>query len=142
MINIAILGFGVVGGGITEVIEQNKKALKAYVGDDIYVKKILDLRDFPDSPYGDRVVHDVEEIVSDPEITVVCETMGGVNPAFDFSVKMLSAGKHMVTANKELVAKKGLELTALAEKKGVHYFFEPAVGGGIPEICQIKVLPQ
>lgn len=138
MINIAILGFGVVGGGITEVIEQNKKALKAYVGDDIYVKKILDLRDFPDSPYGDRVVHDVEEIVSDPEITVVCETMGGVNPAFDFSVKMLSAGKHMVTANKELVAKKGLELTALAEKKGVHYFFEPAVGGGIPEIRSMR----
>ena len=134
MTNIAILGFGVVGGGITEVIEQNKKALKAYVGDDIYVKKILDLRDFPDSPYGDRVVHDVNEIVNDPEITVVCETMGGVNPAFDFSVAMLKAGKHMVTANKELVAKKGLELTSLAEENGVYYFFEPSVGGGIPEI--------
>ncbi|MBQ3526963.1 MAG: homoserine dehydrogenase [Clostridia bacterium] len=138
MINIAILGFGVVGGGITEVIEQNKKALKAYVGDDIYVKKILDLREFPDSPYGDRVVHDVNEIVGDPDIALVCETMGGVNPAFDFSCAMLKAGKHMVTANKELVAKKGLELTSLAKENGVHYFFEPSVGGGIPEIRSMR----
>ncbi len=134
MINIAILGFGVVGGGITEVIDQNKASLRAFVGDDIYVKKILDLRDFPDSPYGDRVVHDVNEIVNDPEISVVCETMGGVNPAFDFSVAMLKNGKHMVTANKELVAKRGVELTALAKEMGVHYLFEPSVGGGIPEI--------
>jgi len=138
MINIAILGFGVVGGGITEVIEQNKKALKAYVGDDIYVKKILDLREFPDSPYGDRVVHDVNEIVGDPDIALVCETMGGVNPAFDFSCAMLKAGKHMVTANKELVAKKGLELTSLAKENGVHYLFEPSVGGGIPEIRSMR----
>lgn len=134
MINIAILGFGVVGGGITEVIAQNKDALRAYVGEDIYVKKILDLRDFPDSPYADRVVHDIAEIVNDEEISVVCETMGGVNPAFDFSVALMNAGKSMVTANKELVAKKGLQLTACARENGVHYFFEPSVGGGIPEI--------
>lgn len=134
MINIAILGFGVVGGGITEVIEQNKDKLRAFVGDDIYVKKILDLRDFPDSPYGDRVVHDVNEIVNDDEIVLVCETMGGVNPAFDFSMSLMKKGKSMVTANKELVAKKGLELTACARENGVQYFFEPSVGGGIPEI--------
>ncbi len=134
MINIAILGFGVVGGGITEVIDKNREKLKAYTGEDIYVKKILDLRDFPDSPYADRVVHDVNEIVNDSTISIVCETMGGVNPAFDFSMAMMKAGKSMVTANKELVAKRGLELTACAKENGVFYLFEPSVGGGIPEI--------
>lgn len=138
MINIAILGFGVVGGGITEVIEQNKQKLSAFVGDEIYVKKILDLRDFPDSPYNDRVVHDINEIVEDDEISVVCETMGGVNPAFDFSMALLKKKKSMVTANKELVAKRGVELTACAKENGVYYFFEPSVGGGIPEIRSMR----
>lgn len=134
MINIAILGFGVVGGGITEVVDRNREKLSAFVGDEIYVKKILDLRDFPDSPYADRVVHDINEIINDDEITIVCETMGGVNPAFDFSMALMNKGKSMVTANKELVAKKGLELTECARENGVYYFFEPSVGGGIPEI--------
>ncbi len=138
MINIAILGFGVVGGGITEVIEQNKQKLSAFVGDEIYVKKILDLRDFPDSPYRDRVVHDINEIIEDDEISVVCETMGGVNPAFDFSMALLKKKKSMVTANKELVAKRGVELTACAKENGVYYFFEPSVGGGIPEIRSMR----
>ncbi len=138
MINIAILGFGVVGGGITEVINQNKEALKAYVGDDIYVKKILDLRDFPDSPYNDRVVHDVNEIINDDEISVVCETMGGVNPAFDFSMAILKSKKSMVSANKELVAKRGIALCETAKENGVFYLFEPAVGGGIPEIRSMR----
>ena len=134
MTNIAILGFGVVGGGITEVVDQNKEKLLAYTGEEIYVKKILDLREFPDSPYGDRVVHDIAEIVNDDEISIVCETMGGVNPAFDFSIACMKSGKSMVTANKELVAKKGLELMACARENGVQYLFEPSVGGGIPEI--------
>jgi len=134
MVNIAILGFGVVGGGITEVIDQNREKLRAFTGDDINVKKILDLRDFPDSPYGDRVVHDINEIIEDDEISVVCETMGGVNPAFDFSMALLKKGKSMVTANKELVAKKGIELCTCAKENGVYYLFEPSVGGGIPEI--------
>ena len=138
MINIAILGFGVVGGGITEVIACNSEKLRDFVGDDIYVKKILDLRDFPDSPYGDRVVHDIAEIVNDPEIALVCETMGGVNPAFDFSIAAMKAGKSMVTANKELVAKKGIELLSCAKECGVQYFFEPSVGGGIPEIRSMR----
>ncbi len=138
MINIAILGFGVVGGGITEVIEQNKQKLSAFVGDEIYVKKILDLRDFPDSPYNDRVVHDINEIIEDDEISLVCETMGGVNPAFDFSMSLLKKKKSMVTANKELVAKRGVELTACAKENGVYYFFEPSVGGGIPEIRSMR----
>ncbi len=134
MKNIAILGFGVVGGGITEVIDQNREKLISFVGDDIDVKKILDLREFPDSPYGDRVVHDIMDIVNDPEIEIVCETMGGVTPAFDFSVAVMKSGKSMVTANKELVAKRGLELMECARENGVQYFFEPSVGGGIPEI--------
>ncbi|MBQ4066000.1 MAG: homoserine dehydrogenase, partial [Clostridia bacterium] len=134
MINIAILGFGVVGGGITEVIDRNRDKLASFVGDDINVKKILDLRDFPDSPYADRVVHDINEILCDDEISVVCETMGGVNPAFDFSVSLMRRGKSMVTANKELVAKRGVELMECAKENGVFYLFEPSVGGGIPEI--------
>ncbi|MDD6095672.1 MAG: homoserine dehydrogenase [Clostridia bacterium] len=131
---IAIIGFGVVGGGITEVIEQNKAAVKRLVGDEIYVKYILDLREFPDSPYGDRVVHDVNIIADDPEISVVCETMGGVNPAFDFSMLMLKNKKSVVTSNKELVAKRGVELLSAARQAGVQYLFEASVGGGIPEI--------
>ena len=138
MINIAIIGFGVVGGGITEVVEQNKEKLKAFVGDEIYVKKILDIRDFPDSPYADRVVHNISDIVEDDSIKVVCETMGGVNPAFDFSVAIMNSKKSMVTANKELVAKKGCELLACAKENGVQYFFEPSVGGGIPEIRSMR----
>ncbi len=138
MINIAILGFGVVGGGITEVIRENAESLKSYVGDEIYVKKILDLRDFPDSPYGDRVVHDINEIIRDDTISVVCETMGGVNPAFDFSVAVMKSGKSMVTANKELVAKRGIELCEIARDCGVLYLFEPSVGGGIPEIRSMR----
>lgn len=134
MINIAILGFGVVGGGITEVVEQNREALRAYCGDEIFVKYILDLRDFPDSPYGDRVVHDINIIASDPEVTVVCEAMGGVNPAYDFSVLLMKNGKSMVTSNKELVSKRGVELCETAAERGVSYMFEASVGGGIPEI--------
>ena len=134
MTNIAILGFGVVGGGITEVIEQNGKALEKYTGDGMYVKYILDLRDFPDSPYSDRVVHDINIIAKDPEVSIVCEAMGGVNPAYDFSVMLMEHGKSVVTSNKELVAKRGVELCETAEKNGVSYMFEASVGGGIPEI--------
>ena len=104
MTNIAIIGFGVVGGGITEVIRLNKDAIKRATGDEINVKYILDLRDFPDSPYADRVVHDYSVIVNDPEVKIVCETMGGVNPAFDYSMQALRSGKSVVTSNKEVVA--------------------------------------
>ncbi len=134
MKNIAILGFGVVGGGITRVIEQNCSAIRRACGDDIFVKYILDLREFPDSPYGDRVVHDISIIADDPEVSVVCETMGGVEPAFTFSMQMIKAGKSVITSNKELVAKRGAELLSAARDAGVHYLFEASVGGGIPEI--------
>lgn len=134
MKNIAILGFGVVGGGITEVIEKNKEALRKFVGDEVHVKYILDLREFPDSPYGDRIVHDIGVIAEDSDVSVVCEAMGGVNPAFDYSVKLMKSGKSMVTSNKELVARRGVELMDYAKANGVQYMFEASVGGGIPEI--------
>lgn len=134
MKNIAILGFGVVGGGITEVIEQNKDAIRRMAGDGVFVKYILDLRDFPDSPYADRVVHDINIIADDPDVSVVCETMGGVEPAFSFSRTLLEKGKSVVTSNKELVAKRGVELLKIARENSVSYLFEASVGGGIPEI--------
>ena len=138
MTNIAIIGFGVVGGGITEVIRANSAAIKRACGDEIYVKYILDLRDFPDSPYADRVIHDFSIIQNDPEVSIVCETMGGVNPAFDYSMKALKAGKSVVTSNKELVANRGVELMAEAKKNGVSYLFEASAGGGIPEIRSMR----
>ncbi len=138
MTHIAIIGFGVVGGGITEVIRLNKKAILRATGDEINVKYILDLRDFPDSPYADRVVHDFSLILNDPEVKVVCETMGGVNPAFDYSMQTLRAGKSVVTSNKELVANRGIELMAEAKKNGVSYMFEASAGGGIPEIRSMR----
>ncbi len=103
MIEIAILGFGTVGSGVAEVIDKNQKQILRDVPEGIHVKYILDLRDFPDSPYGDRVVHDISVIVNDPEVKIVCETMGGKNPAFAFSKSCLEAGKSVVTSNKELV---------------------------------------
>ena len=138
MTHIAIIGFGVVGGGITEVIRLNKKAIARMTGEEINVKYILDLRDFPDSPYADRVIHDFNIILNDPEVKVVCETMGGVNPAFDYSMAALRSGKSVVTSNKELVANKGVELMAEAKKNGVSYMFEASAGGGIPEIRALR----
>ena len=138
MTHIAIIGFGVGGGGITEVIRLNKKAILRATGDEINVKYILDLRDFPDSPYADRVVHDFSVILNDPEVKIVCETMGGVNPAFDYSMQALRAGKSVVTSNKELVANRGVELMAEAKKNGVCYMFEASAGGGIPEIRSLR----
>lgn len=93
MISIAILGFGVVGGGVAAVLEQNKEKIKRMCGDEVQVKYILDLRDFPDSPYGDLVVHEITPILEDPEVSIVAETMGGSHPAFEFSMAAMKAGK-------------------------------------------------
>jgi len=134
MIQIAILGFGVVGGGITEVLEQNRAALQRMVHDEIHVKYILDRLEFPDSPYGDRVVHDMSVIANDPEVSIVCETMGGAGAAFDFTMQAIRGGKSVVTSNKELVAKRGVEILAAAKEMGVSYLCEASVGGGIPQI--------
>ncbi len=134
MKHIGIIGYGVVGGGITAVIDENRKSIEKMVGDSVNVKYILDLREFPDSPYGDRVVHDIQPLVEDKEISVVCETMGGSHPAYEYSMALLRSGKSVVTSNKEVVAAFGDELLRCAKENGVSYMFEASVGGGIPVI--------
>ena len=134
MISIALLGFGCVGSGTAEVLTENKKLIEARLGCEYKIKYILDLRDFPDSPFGDLVVHDFNTILNDPEVSVVAEMMGGSHPAYDFTKACLEAGKSVVTSNKEVVATFGVELCELAAAHGVRYMFEASVGGGIPVI--------
>lgn len=134
MISIALLGFGCVGSGTAEVLTENKKLIEARLGCEYKIKYILDLRDFPDSPFGDLVVHDFNIILNDPEVSVVAEMMGGSHPAYDFTKACLEAGKSVVTSNKEVVATFGVELCELAAAHGVRYMFEASVGGGIPVI--------
>ncbi|MBE6595233.1 MAG: homoserine dehydrogenase [Ruminococcaceae bacterium] len=132
MINVAILGFGVVGSGAAEVLSANAAVIEKNLGVAVSVKRILDLREFPDSPFGHLVTHDFQEILNDQDISVVAEMMGGSHPAYDFTKACLEAGKHVVTSNKEVVARFGAELLELAAKNGVRYLFEASVGGGIP----------
>ena len=134
MLHIALLGFGTVGSGTAEVLTSNKSMIESYIGNEINIKYILDLRDFPDSPFADRIVHDFDIILNDPEVTLVAEMMGGAHPAYDFSKAALEAGKHVVTSNKEVVATFGIELLKTATAHGVRYLFEASVGGGIPVI--------
>ena len=134
MLNIAILGFGVVGGGVADLITTNSAEVKRLGGDEIYIKHILDLRDFPSSPFADRVTKDFDKIISDPEVSVVIEAMGGSHPAYEYTVAALKAKKSVITSNKEVVANFGDEFLALAKEYGVSYRFEAAVGGGIPVI--------
>ena len=134
MFNIAILGFGTVGSGVYEVIKENNALLKQKTGEDIAVKKILDIREFPGSEWESLVVHDIKEIIEDRDIDVVVETMGGTSPAFEFVRDALLSGKHVTTSNKALVAAHGTELLKIAREKNVNFFFEASVGGGIPII--------
>lgn len=134
MINIAILGYGVVGSGVVEIIKKNGDSIAKKSGKTISVKKILDIRDFPQSPDRDLLTKNSEEIFEDPEIQVVVETIGGAKIAYDFTMMALKAGKHVVTSNKELVATHGPQLLKLAKDNGVNYLFEASVGGGIPII--------
>lgn len=134
MAKIAVLGYGVVGSGTVEVFYKNKQNLEKKAGEPLDIKYILDLRDFPDSPYADKFVKDFNIILNDPEITVVTEVIGGINPSYDFVKSSLLAGKSVVTSNKELVAKKGAELLKIAREHNVNFFFEASVGGGIPII--------
>ena len=137
MTNVAILGFGVVGGGVARLITDNMAEVTRLGGDGINIKYILDLRDFPDSPFADRVVHDFDIIVSDPEIDTVIEVMGGSHPAYEYTVRALKAGKNVITSNKEVVANFGDEFMALADENNVCYRFEASVGGGIPVLSPI-----
>ena len=134
MINIALLGFGVVGSGTAEVLTENKSIIEKRLGCEYNIKCILDLREFPDSPFGDRIVHDFNTILNDPDVSVVAEMMGGSHPAYDFTKACLAAGKNVVTSNKEVVSTFGVELCELARQNGVRYLFEASVGGGIPII--------
>ena len=138
MIHIALLGFGVVGSGTAEVLTQNKALIEKKVGQPIDIKYILDLREFPDSPFGHLVVHDFQTILNDPEVSVVAEMMGGSHPAYDFTIACLKAGKSVVTSNKEVVANFGTELLTVAREHGVSYLFEASVGGGIPIIRPLR----
>ena len=138
MIRIALLGFGVVGSGTAEVLTENSALLAARAGEEIDIRYILDRREFPDHPLGDRVVHDIAPILADPEIRVVAEMMGGAHPAYEFTRAALEAGKSVVTSNKEVVATFGAELLEIARAHGVSYLFEASVGGGIPIIRPLR----
>ena len=124
MIQIAVLGYGTVGSGVVEVINTNHSSINKKAGQEINIKYVLDLRDFPGDPIQERIVHDFEVILNDPEIKIVVEVMGGVEPAYTFTKKALLAGKSVCTSNKELVARHGLELLKIAEEKNINYMFE------------------
>ena len=129
---VAILGYGTVGSGVYQVLTENATRIREKAGEEIEVGRILDLREFPGDPAESLVTHDFEDIVKDEEIDIVVETMGGTKPAYDFVKRSILAGKSVCTSNKALVADHGTELIRLAAEKGVHFFFEASVGGGIP----------
>lgn len=132
MVNVAILGFGVVGSGVAELLDKNAGKIAQKAGQEIALKYILDLRDFPDSPYRSKLIKDFSVIEQDPSVEIVIETIGGARAARDFTIRALKAGKSVVTSNKELVAQHGCELLTLAKEHNVAYLFEASVGGGIP----------
>ena len=134
MINVAVLGFGVVGSGVVHVLDKNSGRISRNAGQDIVVKYILDIKQFPDSPYAPLFVKDIETVINDPDVAVVVEVIGGVKEALLYTRLCLEAGKNVVTSNKELVAEYGSELLKLAMEKSVNYLFEASVGGGIPVI--------
>ena len=137
MVNIAILGFGTVGSGVAEVMAENAQSIAHNAAEEIGVKYILDVRDFPGSPFAGKMIRDFSLIESDPDVQVVVETIGGVGAAYEFTKRALLAGKSVVTSNKELVATRGHELLEIARQKNVNYLFEASVGGGIPIIRPI-----
>ena len=134
MVNVAILGFGVVGSGTAEVLSINKDSIKEKCGVEINLKRILDLRDFPESPFASLVTHDADEVFNDKDIDICVETIGGATIAYQFTKRALSNGISVVTSNKELVSTHGVELLKLAKDNHCSYLYEAAVGGGIPII--------
>lgn len=134
MINIAVFGYGTIGSGVVEVLGINSESIKKRAGDGINIKYVLDLREFPGDPIMEKLVHDVNIILEDPEVKIVVEVMGGVEPAYTFVKKALLKGKSVVTSNKELVAKHGAELLDIAKERNLNFLFEASVGGGIPII--------
>ncbi len=134
MVDIAVLGYGTVGSGVVEVLKVNGESINKRCRQEINIKYVLDLRDFPGDPIQDKIVHDYSIIANDPEIKIVVEVMGGVEPAYSFVKDAILRGKSVCTSNKELVAKHGAELLELARSRNVNFLFEASVGGGIPII--------
>ena len=134
MIKIAVLGYGTVGSGVFEVIRTNRERIRKNAGEEIEIKYVLDLRDFPGDPVSDVLVHDFNVILQDPEIQIVAEVMGGTGAAYQFTKQALLAGKSVCTSNKALVAEHGRELMEIAREKNINYLFEASCGGGIPII--------
>ncbi len=128
----AVMGYGTIGSGVVKVLEMNKELIAKRAGEALDVKYILDKREFPEDPHADQIIGDFNQIVSDDEVKIVVETMGGTGAAYEFVKACLEAGKHVATSNKALVAKYGAELMQIAKEKGVNFFFEASVGGGIP----------
>lgn len=138
MTKAAILGYGTVGSGVYEVIKKNRDVISSRLGDQIEVKYVLDLREFEGDPVQNVLVHDFDTIVNDSEVAVVCETMGGEHPAYEFTKRALESGKSVCTSNKELVEKHGPELLEIAKANHCSYLFEASVGGGIPIIRPLR----
>ena len=134
MVNIAVLGYGTVGSGVVEVINTNHESINKRAGQEINIKYVLDLRDFPGDPVQEVLVHDYEIIANDPEVDIVVEVMGGIEPAYTFVKRALESGKSVCTSNKALVAKHGPELMEIAKEKNINFLFEASCGGGIPII--------
>ncbi len=137
MINVAVLGYGTIGSGVVEALDINRDVIKEHAGQEINVKYVLDLRDFPGSPIESILVHDYSVIVNDPEVDIIVEVMGGTHPAYEFAKEALEKGKSVCTSNKALVAEFGPELIELAREKSLNFLFEASVGGGIPIIRPI-----
>ncbi|NJP40767.1 homoserine dehydrogenase [Oscillospiraceae bacterium HV4-5-C5C] len=136
--NIAVVGFGVVGKGVCRILVNEAVRLERQTGQPVSLKRILDIQDITEEPYATLASKNAEDIFADPSIDLVCETIGGCGAALTFTRQALSQGKHVVTSNKELVATHGVELLQLAYDNGVHYYYEAAVGGGIPLIKPIR----
>ncbi|KMZ55633.1 homoserine dehydrogenase [Dorea sp. D27] len=134
MVNIAVMGYGTVGSGVVEVVNTNGARINQRIGDELNIKYVLDLKEFPGDPVQDKIVHDFETIVHDDDIKIVVEVMGGIEPAYTFVKRCLQAGKSVATSNKALVAKHGAELLSIAKDQGINFLFEASVGGGIPII--------
>ncbi len=135
MAKVAVLGYGVVGSGTVELFYKNAEAIRKRTGQkDLDIKYILDIREFPDSPYVDKFTKNFDDILNDDEVSIVAEVMGGVHPAYDFVKAALEKGKSCVTSNKEMVAQKGAELLKIAKEHNCNFMFEASTGGAIPII--------
>ncbi len=138
MVQIAVMGYGVVGSGVVEVLANHTENIAKRAKEEINIKYILDLRDFPGSPFESKFTKSFDTILNDPEVKIVVEVMGGLNPSFEYVKRCLESGKSVVTSNKELVAVKGAELLKIAQKNNLNFLFEASVGGGIPIIRPIS----